>query len=41
LKVESLTKKEKLVAYEAKVETAGKKSQIQVGRDGKPLDHEE
>jgi uncharacterized membrane protein YkoI len=41
LKVESLTKKEKLVAYEAKVETAGKKSEIQVGRDGKPLDHEE
>ena len=41
LKVESLTKKEKLVAYEAKVETAGKKSEIQVGPDGKPLDHEE
>jgi hypothetical protein len=41
LKVESLTKKERLVAYEAKIETAGKKSEIQVGPDGKPLDHEE
>ena len=41
LKVESLTKKDKLVAYEAKVETNGKKSEIQVGPDGKALDHEE
>ncbi len=41
LKVESLTKKEKLVAYEAQVETNGKKSEVQVGPDGKPLDHEE
>lgn len=41
LKVESLTKKDKLVAYEAKVETNGKKTEIQVGPDGKPLDHEE
>jgi hypothetical protein len=41
LKVESLTKKSKLVAYEAKVETNGKKTEIQVGPDGKPLDHEE
>ena len=41
LKVESLTKKGKLVAYEAKVETNGKKSEIQVGPDSKPLDHEE
>jgi hypothetical protein len=40
-KVESLTKKDKLVAYEAKVETNGKKSEVQVGPDGKPLDHEE
>jgi hypothetical protein len=40
-KVESLTKKEKLVAYEAQVETNGKKSEVQVGPDGKPLDHEE
>jgi hypothetical protein len=41
LKVESLTKRDKLVAYEAKVETNGKKSEVQVGPDGKPLDHEE
>ena len=41
LKVESLTKKDKLVAYEARVETNGKKSEVQVGPDGKPLDHEE
>jgi uncharacterized membrane protein YkoI len=41
LKVESLTKHDKLVAYEAKIMTAGKKSEIQVGPDGKPLAHEE
>jgi hypothetical protein len=41
LRVESLTKKDKLVAYEAKVETNGKKTEIQVGPNGKPLDHEE
>jgi hypothetical protein len=41
LKVESLTKKDKLVAYEAQVETNGKKSEVQVGPDGKPLAHEE
>jgi hypothetical protein len=41
VKVESLTKHDKLVAYEAKVQTAGKKTGIQVGPDGKPLDHEE
>jgi len=41
LKVESLTKKDKLVAYEAQVETNGKKSEVQVGPDGKPLNHEE
>ncbi|HVH72863.1 MAG TPA: hypothetical protein VNB49_17380 [Candidatus Dormibacteraeota bacterium] len=42
LKVETLTKGGKLVAYEAKVQSAaGKKSEIQVGPDGKPLDHEE
>ena len=40
-KVESLTKKDKLVAYEAQVETNGKKSEVQVGPDGKPLAHEE
>jgi hypothetical protein len=41
LKVESLTKHDKLVAYEAVVQTAGKKKEIQVGPDGKPLAHEE
>jgi hypothetical protein len=41
VKVESLTKHDKLVAYEAKVATDGKKSGVQVGPDGKPLDHEE
>ena len=41
LKVESITKHDKLVAYEAKVTTNGKKSEIQVGPDGKRLDHEE
>lgn len=40
-KVESLTKKGKIVAYEAQVVTSGKHSEIQVGPDGKPLDHEE
>jgi hypothetical protein len=40
-KVESLTKRDKLVAYEAQVLTAGKKSEVQIGPDGKPLDHEE
>jgi hypothetical protein len=41
VKVKTITKKGKLVAYEAKVMTNGKKSEIQVGPDGKPLDHEE
>lgn len=40
-KVESLTKRDKLVAYEAQVLTDGKKSEVQIGPDGKPLDHEE
>ncbi|MGB2637257.1 MAG: hypothetical protein WAM58_25230 [Candidatus Acidiferrum sp.] len=40
-KVESITKKGTLVAYEAQVVTDGKKSEVQVGPDGKPLDHEE
>jgi len=40
-KIESITKKDKLVAYEAQVVTDGKKSEVQVGSDGKPLDHEE
>lgn len=41
VKVESLTKHDKLVAYEAKVRVDGKTKEIQVGADGKPLDHEE
>lgn len=40
-KVESITKHDKIVAYEAQVRTGGKHSEIQVGPDGKPLDHEE
>jgi hypothetical protein len=40
-KVESLTKQGKVVAYEAKVVNNGKKSEVQVGPDGKRLDHEE
>jgi hypothetical protein len=38
-KVESLTKGGKLVAYEAVVKTAGKRSEIQVGPEGQKLDH--
>jgi hypothetical protein len=41
LKVESLTKHDKLVAYEAVVQTNGKKKEIQVGPDGEKLAHEE
>jgi hypothetical protein len=41
VKVESLTKNGKLVAYEAKVVIDGKRLEVQVGPDGKPLDHEE
>jgi uncharacterized membrane protein YkoI len=41
VKVETLTKKGKLVAYEAQVLTNGKKSEVQVDPDGRPLDHEE
>jgi hypothetical protein len=40
-KVEAITKHDKLVAYEAQVSTNGKRSEIQVGPDGKPLSHEE
>ena len=39
--VDTIKKGNKLVAYEAKVNTNGKKSEVQVGPDGKPLDHEE
>lgn len=40
-KVESLTKNDKLVAYEAAILKGAKKSEIQVGADGKALAHEE
>ena len=40
-KVESITKHGTVVAYEAKVITNGKKSEVQVGPGGKPLDHDE
>ena len=40
-KVESLTKHGTLVAYEAQVRTGTKRSEVQVGPDGKPLAHEE
>ncbi len=40
-KVESLTKHGALVAYEAQVRTGAKRSEIQVGPDGKPLAHPE
>ena len=40
-KVESLTKHGSLVAYEAQVRDGEKHSEIQVGPDGKPLDHKE
>src|SRR5437870_7723446 len=39
LEVESITKHDKLVAYEAQVLTGTKKSEVQVGPDGKPPDH--
>jgi hypothetical protein len=38
---ESITKHGKLVAYEAQVVINGKRSEVQVGPDGRPLDHEE
>ena len=41
VKVDTLTKKGKLVGYEAQVLTNGKKSEVQVGPDGKSLAHEE
>lgn len=41
MKVESLTKKGKLVAYEAQVHKPGKRWEIQVGPDGKKLSHPE
>jgi hypothetical protein len=41
VKVESVTKHDKLVAYEAQITTNGKHSEAQVGPDGAALDHEE
>ncbi len=41
VKVESLTKKDKLVAYEAQVRRNGEKLEVQVGPQGEPLAHEE
>lgn len=41
VKVESIMKKDNLVAYEAQVRNGSKRSEVQVGPDGKPLDHEE
>ena len=40
-KVETIKKQGKLVAYEAHVTTEGKRSEVQVGPNGKPVDHEE
>lgn len=40
-KVESITKKGRIVAYEAQVRSDGRHSEIQVGADGKSLAHEE
>ena len=41
VRIESLTKHDKLVAYEATVTTKGRRSEFQVGPDGERLDHEE
>jgi hypothetical protein len=41
VKVESIKKRDKLVAYEAKAQKDGKKKEVQVGPDGKPLAHAE
>jgi hypothetical protein len=41
VQVESITKHDKIVAYEAHIVAGGKKSEAQVGPDGRPLDHEE
>jgi hypothetical protein len=40
-KVESLTKRGTLVAYEAQVRTGTKRSEVQVGPTGETLDHEQ
>lgn len=41
LEVESITKHDKLVAYEAQVKTGERTREVQVDPEGKPLDHEE
>ncbi len=41
LNIESITKQKRLVAYEAQVESAGKRSEVQVSPDGGVLLHEE
>ena len=41
VKVESITKHDKLVAYEGQITTGEKRSEVQVGPDGDPLDHVE
>lgn len=41
IKVESLTKHGAIVAYEAQVRTGPKRSEVQVGPDGKPLAQEQ
>lgn len=40
-KVESITNRSKLVAYEAQIRTNGKRSEVQVGPNGETLSHEE
>jgi uncharacterized membrane protein YkoI len=40
-KIEALTKRGKLVAYEAEVRNGAKRSEVQVGPDGKKLAHSE
>ena len=40
-KVESIRKHDQIVAYEAQVLNGVKHSEVQVGPDGKPMDHEE
>jgi hypothetical protein len=40
-RTDAITKHGSIVAYEAKVMTNGKKSEVQVGPEGKPLDHDE
>jgi len=40
VKVESITKNDHVVAYEAKVQREGKSFEVQVGSDGNSLDHE-